>query len=242
MPGKHRPYFKKRIDELEALLDLHGRDPSVLRTLEDELRRRKTQRAVALRDLVRKKLGVVPNVNGNERSWGGAQPPRQGSDRQRNENVGRDGAEVRAVRLRRPANGREKSPEAVLWRRGRLVSSQQSTAAFFDVQPLPGGLKIALNTSHPAAKYLRSMLSTENDGLTRDELYEQATSLAIALQVMIYAWAGFEDEQTGRSRRMIRNARLEWGRYGEELLDGVSEPMAARRNVVSSASTQKGHR
>lgn len=43
-----RPYFKKRIDELEAIFANAGNDPEALKTLRDELAYRKTRRAMAL--------------------------------------------------------------------------------------------------------------------------------------------------------------------------------------------------
>lgn len=239
-PGRHRPYFKKRIEELEALLALHGRDTSKLQSLEDELRHRKTQRAVALLRLVRKKLGVAPRMNGNERRPGRERKQRQTSDRQRDNKFSQAELEMTAVRLEDQAAGHGRSLEAVMRSTERVVTSRQTTPAFFDVQPRPGVLEIALNMSHPAAQYLLTLLPKERGDMTRDELVEQATNLAMALRVMIHAWARLEAEQSGRSRRMIRDARLEWGRYGEELFDGVRGLVADEERVVASASTQEG--
>lgn len=51
-----RPYFKKRIDELEAIFGKAGNDPAALETLRDELAHRKTRRAIALSRKVRTAL------------------------------------------------------------------------------------------------------------------------------------------------------------------------------------------
>ena len=41
----------------------------------------------------------------------------------------------------------------------------------------------------------------------------------MAFRVLIYSWARFEEEQTERERRGVRNARFEWGKYAEEFFE-----------------------
>ena len=55
--------------------------------------------------------------------------------------------------------------------------------------------------------------------MTEDEVRERLRKAAAAFRVLIYSWARYEDEQTEKDRRRVRNARVEWGRYAEEFFD-----------------------
>ena len=64
------------------------------------------------------------------------------------------------------------------------------------------------------------------DETTPDELQEQLAKAAMAFRVLIYSWARFEEEQTERDGRAVRNARFEWGKYAEEFFDEVDDEPA----------------
>ena len=57
------------------------------------------------------------------------------------------------------------------------------------------------------------------DELTEDEVRERLAKAAAAFRVLIYSWARYEEEQTDRARRQVRDARVEWGKYAEEFFD-----------------------
>ena len=103
--------------------------------------------------------------------------------------------------------------------RVRWIQSAQSSAAFFDVESLPNVVQVALNTKHPVFSHLYDIMHPESDELTEEEVRERLAKAAAAFHILIYSWARYEDEQTERARRQVRDARVEWGKYAEEFFD-----------------------
>ena len=101
----------------------------------------------------------------------------------------------------------------------RWIQSEQQSPAFFDVEPLPSVIQVALNTNHPVHSHLWEAMHPNISDETPDELQERLERAAMAFRVLIYSWARFEEEQTERGRRRVRDARLEWGKYSEEFFD-----------------------
>ena len=106
----------------------------------------------------------------------------------------------------------------------RWIQSAQHSPAFFDVEPLPNVVQVAFNTNHPVHAHLWAAMHPElADDTTPDEVRERLEKAAMAFRVLIYSWARFEEEQTERERRSVRNARYEWGKYAEEFLEEGDE-------------------
>ena len=103
--------------------------------------------------------------------------------------------------------------------RVRWIRSAQSSPAFFDIEALPNVLQVALNTKHPVHSHLYDIMHPDVDELTEDEIRERLARAAAAFRILIYSWARYEDEQTDRDQRKVRNARMEWGKYAEEFFD-----------------------
>ncbi len=103
--------------------------------------------------------------------------------------------------------------------RVRWIQSAQSSAAFFDVEPLPNIIQVALNTNHPVYSHLYDIMHPDVEELAEDEVRERLARTAAAFRVLIYSWARYEDEQIDRARRQVRDARVEWGKYAEEFFD-----------------------
>ena len=101
----------------------------------------------------------------------------------------------------------------------RWIQSSQSSPAFFDVEALPNLLQVALNTDHPVYSHLYEIIHPDVEELTEDEVRDRLAKAAAAFRVLIYSWARYEDEQTGRDQRQVRDARWEWGKYAEEFFD-----------------------
>ena len=103
--------------------------------------------------------------------------------------------------------------------RVRWIQSAQSSPAFFDVESLPNVIQVALNTDHPVHSHLYDIMHPDVEDMTEDEVRERLARAAAAFRILIYSWARYEDEQTDKPRRQVRNARMEWGRYAEEFFD-----------------------
>ena len=103
--------------------------------------------------------------------------------------------------------------------RVRWIQSQQASPAFFDVDALPGVIQVALNTNHPVHSDLYELMHPDLDQLSEDEVRERLAKAGAAFRILIYSWARYEDEQTDRTKRIVRDARMEWGKYAEEFFD-----------------------
>ena len=103
--------------------------------------------------------------------------------------------------------------------RVRWIRSAQSSAAFFDVESLPNVIQVALNASHPVHSHLYDVMHPDVEEMTEDEVRERLRKAAAAFRVLIYSWARYEEEQTERDRRRVRDVRVEWGKYAEEFFD-----------------------
>ena len=101
----------------------------------------------------------------------------------------------------------------------RWIQSAQASPAFFDVEPLPGVLQVALNVNHPVHSHLYELMHPDIENLSDTEIRERLDKAAAAFRILIYSWARFEEEQKDRDRRQVRNARLEWGKSAEEFFD-----------------------
>lgn len=107
--------------------------------------------------------------------------------------------------------------------RVRWIQSEQQSPAFFDVEPLPNVVQVALNTNHPVYSHLWDVmhpnLNEEGDAI-QDELQDRLERAAMAFRILIYSWARYEEEQSiDKDKRNVRNARYEWGKYAEEFFD-----------------------
>ncbi len=103
--------------------------------------------------------------------------------------------------------------------RVRWIQSHQSSPAFFDIDALPGVIQVALNIDHPVHSHLYDVMHPDVDELSEEEVRDRLYKAAAAFRVLIYSWARYEDEQTDKMKRVIRDARIEWGKYAEEFFD-----------------------
>lgn len=110
--------------------------------------------------------------------------------------------------------------------RVRWIQSSQSSAAFFDVEALPNLIQVALNTSHPVYDHLYEIMHPDVEEMTEEEVRERLAKSAAAFRILIYSWARYEEEQTDRNRRRLRDARVEWGKYAEEFFEEDDESIA----------------
>ena len=104
--------------------------------------------------------------------------------------------------------------------RVRLIESVINSPTFFDVESQPNVLQVILNRQHPVYPLLLdNVILKDIDDLSEDALRERLVRAGAALRILLYAWSRYEDEQTDRERRKVRDTRLEWGKYAEEFFE-----------------------
>lgn len=104
--------------------------------------------------------------------------------------------------------------------RVRLIESVINSPTFFDVESQPNVLQVVLNKQHPVYPLLLDNVILEDiDDLSEDELRERLVRAGGALRILLYAWSRYEEEQTDREKRKVRDTRLEWGKYAEEFFE-----------------------
>lgn len=100
----------------------------------------------------------------------------------------------------------------------RIDVASLEGGAFFSVQPKGGVLLVTLNTEHPAYSLLLGARDPKELPDDPDKLKEKLQSAQSGLEMMLFAWARYEDEQPGEQRRVTQNIRHDWGRMAEGFL------------------------
>lgn len=95
-----------------------------------------------------------------------------------------------------------------------------STPGFFDVQSRGGKIIITLNTQHPAYPRLIEVLEEDVETADAEELRFRLVRAAEGLDLLLSAWARYEDEQPDGPRKdKARDARWDWGRMARDFLN-----------------------
>lgn len=117
--------------------------------------------------------------------------------------------------------------------RVRWIQSELASPAFFDVEPLPNVVQVVFNKQHPVHSHFWEVMHPDADSedLSSEDLAERLERAAMAFRVLIYSWARYEEEQTERELRRVRNARIEWGKYAEDFFD-VDDDTPTPTNLV----------
>ena len=102
----------------------------------------------------------------------------------------------------------------------RMDVSSLEGGAFFSVQPRGGVLLVTLNTDHPAYDLLLGAKDPESLPDDPQALKGKLQSAQEGLEMMLFAWARYEDEQSSpEQRRSAQNVRHDWGRMAENFLE-----------------------
>lgn len=104
----------------------------------------------------------------------------------------------------------------------RMEVASLEGGAFFSVQPRGGVLLVTLNTEHPAYDLLLGARDPKNLPDDAEKLKEKLQAAQIGLEMMLFAWARYEDEQPTDQRRLTQNIRHDWGRMAEHFLESRS--------------------
>ena len=102
----------------------------------------------------------------------------------------------------------------------RMEAGPLEAGAFFSVQLRGGVILVTLNSDHPAYELL---LGAQDPSDLPDEVEQLKAKLRAAqegLEMMLFAWARYEDEQmNSEKRRQAQNVRHDWGRMAEGFLE-----------------------
>jgi hypothetical protein len=102
----------------------------------------------------------------------------------------------------------------------RMEVSSLEGGAFFSVQPRGGVLLVTLNTDHPAYDLLLGAQDPASLPDDPEALRDKLQTAQTGLEMMLFAWARYEDEQTSsEQRRAAQNVRHDWGRMAENFLE-----------------------
>ncbi|MCY4539602.1 MAG: ATP-binding protein [Chloroflexi bacterium] len=99
-----------------------------------------------------------------------------------------------------------------------FAKSSVSTPAFFNVQSRGGIVIISLNVDHPAYTHLVEVLQQNSDDLSEGEVRANLSNARQGLELLLIAWARYEDEQNGTKREQTQDVRWDWGRVARDFL------------------------
>lgn len=100
-----------------------------------------------------------------------------------------------------------------------VVKADLNSPAFFDVKSRGGAIIISLNIGHPAYNHLVELLQEDVNEVNETELQTRLVSAREGLELLLMAWARYEDEQPDGPRRIkAQEARWDWGRMAREFL------------------------
>jgi hypothetical protein len=90
---------------------------------------------------------------------------------------------------------------------------------FFDVSSKGGSILVSLNANHPAYPKLVELLEESVENADEDELRMRLTSAREGLELLLFAWARYEDEQPNAlARSRSQDARIDWGRLARDFM------------------------
>ena len=102
----------------------------------------------------------------------------------------------------------------------RMDAGALEAGAFFSVQSRGGVLLVTLNSEHPAYELLLGAKEPSDLPDDPEQLKARLQSAQEGLEMMLFAWARYEDEQmNAEKRRQAQNIRHDWGRMAEGFLE-----------------------
>ncbi len=121
-------------------------------------------------------------------------------------------------------------PTAEEWAReviesGRRVLMKAVTLghknAFFTVESVNDIIEVWLNHEHPVYHNLIEGLSKDFEGATQDELVKRLKNASFTLNMMLIAWARYEDKTPNRLECTLEDMRMDWGREARKFLESI---------------------
>ena len=102
-----------------------------------------------------------------------------------------------------------------------ILHQELETPAFFSVRNRSGTLAVTLNTVHPAYEKIFKVLANSEATSDPKILQERLSQATHAVELLLTAWARYEDEQLDdRRRTALQDVRVDWGRVARRFLEG----------------------
>ena len=93
--------------------------------------------------------------------------------------------------------------------------------AFFDVESVNNVIEVWLNDRHPVYQHLIEVVSAQVEDETPEELAERLQKAAFALQMLLIAWARYEDKAPAGMKDSFEDFRMDWGREARKFLSVI---------------------
>ena len=93
--------------------------------------------------------------------------------------------------------------------------------AFFDVESVNNVIEVWLNDRHPVHQHLIEVVSAQVEDETPEELAERLQKAAFALQMLLIAWARYEDKAPAGMKDSFEDFRMDWGREARKFLSVI---------------------
>jgi hypothetical protein len=104
------------------------------------------------------------------------------------------------------------------------ATSALESPVFFDVNSRGGSILVTLNSKHPAYEHLVELLEEKVDTASLDELRDRLLHAREGLELLLFAWARYEDEQVNpNARSRVQDARIDWGRIARDFLTEIGD-------------------
>ena len=112
-----------------------------------------------------------------------------------------------------------------IMRTGRRVSIESThfthTNAFFEVESINDIIAVWLNDNHPVHEHLIEVVRDLTGDEDTDDLKRRLERASFTLQMMLIAWARYEDKLGSEQKEDLQDVRTDWGREARNALRSI---------------------
>ena len=105
-------------------------------------------------------------------------------------------------------------------RRVQIQAGRLDSSAFFGVESVGNVIQVWLNDRHPAYQHLIEVLMGDEESSV-DDLELRLQKADFTLQMLLVAWARYEDKLPKVDRERAQDMRMDWGREARRFLEVI---------------------
>lgn len=105
-------------------------------------------------------------------------------------------------------------------RRVQIQAGRLDSSAFFGVESVGNVIQVWLNDRHPAYQHLIEVLMGGEES-SADDLERRLQKADFTLQMLLVAWARYEDKLQKAERERAQDMRMDWGREARRFLEVI---------------------